>query len=111
MQILKDWHLAMYVAVLAIIDIILLTIVTAIPEARSVGKLVVDQEHPPFRDVSIIIILPCTLTKHKFTIWTLAQWRHWAGCMWDIIYIHAIHTPKHNVILVTCNSAIIIILL
>ena len=57
MQILKDWHLAMYVAVLAIIDIILLTIVTAIPEARSVGKLVVDQEHPPFRDVSIIIII------------------------------------------------------
>ena len=57
MQILKDWHLAMYVAVLAIIDIILLTIVTAIPEARSVGKLVVDQEHPPFRDVRIIIII------------------------------------------------------
>lgn len=50
----------MYVAVLAVIDIILLTIVTAIPEARSVGKLVVDQEHPPFRDVSIIILSPCT---------------------------------------------------
>ena len=42
----------MYVAVLVAIDVILLTVVTAIPEARSVGKLVVDQEHPPFRDVS-----------------------------------------------------------
>lgn len=42
----------MYVAILAAIDIILLTVVTAIPEARSVGKLVIDQEHPPFRDVS-----------------------------------------------------------
>lgn len=114
MQILKDWHLAMYVAVLAIIDIVLLTIVTAIPEARSVGKLVVDQEHPPFRDVSIIIILPCTLTKHKFTYGLLhsgVTGPGGGGCMWDIIYIHAIHTPKHNIILVTCNSAIIIILL
>lgn len=56
-QILKDWHLATYVAVLAAIDIILLTIVTAIPEARSIGKLVVDQEHPPFRDATGVTVL------------------------------------------------------
>ena len=51
-RILKDWHLAVYVAVLVAIDVILLSTVTAIPEARSVGKLVVDQEQLPFRDVS-----------------------------------------------------------
>lgn len=34
------------------IDVVLLSVVTAIPEALSVGKLVVDQEHPPFKDVS-----------------------------------------------------------
>ena len=56
--------MAIYVAVLAAIDIILLTVVTAIPEARSVGKLVVDQEHPPFRDVSMTIDLSL-LTSHN----------------------------------------------
>ena len=51
-QVLKDWHLAIYVAVLVAIDVVLLSVVTAIPEAQSIGKLVTDQEHPPFRDVS-----------------------------------------------------------
>ena len=46
----------MYVAVLVAIDIIMLSVVTAIPEARSVGKLVVDHEHPPFKDVSNYIL-------------------------------------------------------
>ena len=66
MQIIKDWHLAMYVAVLAAIDIILLTVVTAIPEARSVGKLVVDQEHPPFRDVSVAYMHDFQSVAQKF---------------------------------------------
>ena len=53
----------MYVAMLAAIDILLLTVVTAIPEARSVGKLVIDQEHPPFRDVSTTNLL--IFSNHK----------------------------------------------
>ena len=47
--------MALYVAVLVVIDVVMLSVITAIPEARSVGKLVVDQEHPPFKDVSVIM--------------------------------------------------------
>lgn len=52
LQVLKDWHLAIYVAILVAIDVVLLSVVTAIPEAQSIGKLVIDHEHPPIKDVS-----------------------------------------------------------
>ena len=45
-QILKNWHLAVYVLVLVIIDLVMLIAVTAVPAARSIGKLVPDQENP-----------------------------------------------------------------
>ena len=51
MQILKDWHLAMYVLLLVIIDLVMLIAVTAVPAARSIGKLVPDQENPPSTNV------------------------------------------------------------
>lgn len=45
-QILQNWHLAVYVLVLVIIDLVMLIAVTAVPAARSIGKLVPDQENP-----------------------------------------------------------------
>ena len=50
-QILKNWHLAAYVLALVIIDLVMLIAVTAVPAARSIGKLVSDRENPPSTNV------------------------------------------------------------
>ena len=53
LQILKDWQLALYVLILVIIDLVMLTIATSFPDARSIGKLVQDQENPPSTNVCL----------------------------------------------------------
>ena len=45
LQAIKDWHLIVFVAVLAAVDIVILTVATAIPTARLKAKLEPNEEN------------------------------------------------------------------
>ena len=52
MQFLKDWHLMIVVLIFVIVDIIILTTVTAVDNARYTFLSVQDRENPPSVNVS-----------------------------------------------------------
>lgn len=43
---MKDWHLILIIGVFVILDLILLTIVTAVDSSRYTVKIIPDKEHP-----------------------------------------------------------------
>lgn len=45
-QTWKDWHLMVVVMAFVLIDVITLTVVTAVPEARDAPTLIQDEQNP-----------------------------------------------------------------
>lgn len=46
MQAITDWYLCVIVAIITLIDLILLSLVTALPHARNSSMLVQNKEYP-----------------------------------------------------------------
>ena len=56
MQLLKDWHLAIIVLIFVMVDLIILTTVTAIEDVHYTAKTIHDAENPTIVNVSSILV-------------------------------------------------------
>lgn len=56
LQLLKDWHLAIIVLIFVMVDLIILTTVTAIEDVHYTAKTIHDAENPTIVNVSVILV-------------------------------------------------------